>query len=215
MVSKRSARFRELAAALDEECRRRGLPLRPDAAEEMLASRVREVATAISVQESTALRTYFSDDWPVTMAESLALAAQDMEQSRQGPPVAMPSVLAAQLVSALGVAAKFAAVNSEHARRDECVLVGASAGDAVTILGAALRESVDQPTQAPGKTDVMVARDAAHAARDALRLFASRIADGSWRDCWCGEKDLRHVDMEQLSQQVENDLRLVELVIEP
>lgn len=212
MVSRRSARFCALSDALDDECRRRGHPLRPGAADEILNSRIQRVAAALHIKESSAFATYFDETWPVDTADGIARATEEAQAATMGPPVVMPTILAAQLVSALGVAAKFAITNVENVRADECVLVGSQAGDAVTSLGASLRQGVADPTTKGDVPVVTVDRPAVHLAHDALNRFLTRLGDGSWRDCWCGcEND---VDMDLLQEQVNADLQMLRRIME-
>lgn len=171
------------------------------------------MANQLGIREDSALKTYFGDDWPVTMADSLEQAVGDVEDAHSGPAVMVPTVVAAQLVSALGVAAKFAVVNAEHARRDECVSIGADAGDALTVLGVALKQGSEDGIHAASMPVVNVERKGVHLADGSLRRFAARLADGTWRDCWCGADDLEHVDLDALRRQVEHARELVQSLL--
>ena len=215
MVSRRSARFCELSDAFDAECRRRGYPLRPGAADDMLTSRIRDVAVALHIKESSAFATYFDETWPMTAADGWVRSVESMQAEQSGPPVVLPAVLAAQLVSGLGVVARFAMANVEHARADECVLTGSQAGQALEWFGLALRQSVEDPTYKAEMLVTEVERPAVHAALEAIDRCHTRLSDESWRGCWCGaDDDPQHTDIERLLERLGADLRMLRRLAE-
>ena len=105
--------FRELAELVDAEFAARGLPLKPGAAEEMLAERAEAVATRLRVTPRTAL-TYVTVDAIQEWARGTARELKEREAAEDArPPVRLDSRQAGLVIAAFTVAARLGVVNGD------------------------------------------------------------------------------------------------------
>ena len=194
-------RFRSLAAAFVEECRRRGVRLDQAAAEGVLTSQVSLYSARAGVTELEVLERYFDDRWPRRFAVLFVRCDSGLGRRSVEPDRCFALDNACSLLTALARAVELAVASSPHADRDECDLTIASAAVCVAELGVAVRSRTSP--------DVVLGGSAVRIAREVLDVAAQRAAEGAWRRCWCAEPLHEHDDMPAVVEQLQVDVLLL------
>ena len=194
-------KFRQLAAAFVEECRRRGVLIDQLAAEGVLTSQVGLYSTRAQVSEHEVLERYFDERWPRRFAVLFVRCGDGTGHRTVEPERAFGHENAGSLLATLGRVVQLAAASGVHADRDECDLAITSAAVCIATLGAALRDG--------DPSDVVLSGSAVRLAREVLDVAAERVAAGAWRECWCREAHHEHEDPRDVLEQLQVDLLLL------
>jgi hypothetical protein len=176
-------RFQRLASAFAEECSKRGVPLDQTRAEGVLAGRLRLHAERAHTGETQILRGQTDDGWPRRLAAVYVRGGAERRAAEPGRAYGLDN--ACSLLDALTTVVAIAVASAEHADSEECERTIVAAAACAAGLGAALRTRTT--------SDVVVAGSTVRAARQLLDLAAARVAEGSWRPCWCDDV-LHHAD---------------------
>ena len=194
-------KFRQLAAAFVEECRRRGVRLDQAAAEGVLTSQVSLYSTRAKVSEQEVLERYFDDRWPRRFAALFVRCDGGNGRRTVEPDRWFGLDNACALLTALARAFELSVASGAHANRDECDLTIASAAVCVAELGVAVRSRTSP--------DVMLPGSAVRLAREVLDVAVERGGSGAWRRCWCDEPLHEHDDMRVVVERLQVDLLLL------
>lgn len=159
----RSKPFRELAALIDAEFAARGMPLKPDAAEELLGYRVQHVADQMGITPASALK-YFSEDNVRDIARNTARIVKEHEATQGArPPVQLTPAQAGLVISAFTVAARIGVVNGDPD----------VAADLCEVITAIAMELQHEPSI---EISTLLLRNGINWAR----LPTEKLADGTW-----------------------------------
>jgi hypothetical protein len=194
-------KFRQLAAAFAEECRRRGVWLDQAAAEGVLTSQVSLYSTRARVSELEVLDRYFDDSWPRRFAALFVTCDTGTGHRRAEPDRSFGLDNTCSLLAALARVVELAVASGGHADRDECDLAIASAAVCVAEIGAAVRARTSPDVVLPGA--------AVRFAREVLDVAVERAAAGAWRRCWCHDRLHEHDDRRVVVERLEVDLLLL------
>lgn len=105
--------FRELAELVDAEFAKRGLPLKPGAAADIVAERAEAVADQLRITPRTALN-YLTGDALRDLVRSAARDIKEREAAEDArPPVRLDSRQAGLVIAAFTVAARLGVVNGD------------------------------------------------------------------------------------------------------
>lgn len=152
----------------------------PAVVAEELQQRIDAIAAHLRVTPQTVLRSYIDDDWGRTTATAM-MADIQQRTAPTGPPEHLAVRVAARLLSALGQALIYAAINGDQ-QQPEPALDLRRAGEAVSGLGLAIR---DTPFGIPFVT---VGADVTSWTRASLEVLHEQLQSGTWTFCPCDEQ---------------------------
>lgn len=176
------APFRRLVEQVLAACTEHGIDLSRTVVEDLLVDRVKTMAAALRVREDTVVRSYLSTIDPAALVTAFKLAhEQGARELADTPPTILDLESAGRLVASLGQAVRCISLNhhtlggGEQAKW-EAVGVLDSAGDGLTLIGAAL-ENVDIR---PGGISVLLSDEAVMLARRGLSRTVQNLTSGRW-----------------------------------
>jgi hypothetical protein len=172
-------KVRQLAAALRDECALRGVVLVAGEAEEILTTRVRDIADQLGVTERTALDRYLPYNVVAALAETIGTAGAEYRDAVHATePITLDVAELGRVIAALGMTMKLATDAMETAaERTEALGVATDCADAVVGAGAALRGS-------HGATRVQITGPTLVHTRKVLLRAIEMIREGRWT-CPC------------------------------
>jgi hypothetical protein len=195
-------RFRELAAELRELCALHGVVLVAGESEEILATKVDDIARQLGVTERTAMERYVTDDVVRAMAQGIGIAGATYQEAVDtAEPVTLSIADAGRVIAAVGMTMKLATdALSQPPGAAEALGVATDSADAVVGIGVAIRNThPGAAVQVGGPTLVY--------ARKVLQRTIELIRDEHWA-CPCRS---RHVPNEtcELQRNLAADLNLL------
>jgi hypothetical protein len=195
-------KFRQLAAELREQCALHGVVLVAGESEEILATKVDDIARRLGVTERTAMERYLTDEVVHALARGIGTAGATYQEAVDTTePVTLSIADAGRVIAALGMTMKLATdAVAQPPGPAEALGVATDSADAVVGIGVAIRNThPGAAVQVSGPTLVY--------ARKVLQRTIELIRDGTWT-CPCRS---RHAPNEtcELHRNLASDLNLL------
>jgi hypothetical protein len=170
-------KFRDQASMLRDHAARHGITMLPGEATALLADRLTAVAQQFGISERWALDRYVNDDFIATLVQAIASHAATYQEVVQATePVSLTTAQAGQILAALGMALKLAAIHAEQTSASSMAMLTDGA-DTVVAIGAALNA-------ADGTTPIELGGHALVWTRTILVETIGLIRAGQW-ECPC------------------------------
>lgn len=179
---RKRAEFRRAVDQLQAECEAHGIALSQEAAEDLLADRVRHMAAALRVREDTVVRSYLSTIDPASLVAAFQLARTTGERElADTPPTILDLASAGRLIASLGQAVRCVSLNHDRltaSAKDKWEAIGVldTASNGLTLLGAALEDT----DISAGRVSVLLSDEAVVHARRALAQTVLNLTTGAW-----------------------------------
>jgi hypothetical protein len=182
---RKRAEFRRHVDLLLAECEAQGVILSREAAEDLLADRVRHMAAALRLREDTIVRSYLSTIDPASLVEGFRIARATGERElADTPPTVVDLASAGCLIASLGQAVRCVSLNHDKLTASAKDVTGKwtaigvldDASNGLTLLGAALEHT----DVAAGRVSVLLSDEAVLHTRRALAQTVQNLTVGAW-----------------------------------